>query len=306
MPPVVIENPIINSPFVEPGRHFKFSDDDITNEIVEGRRSSSYFLPIAKPKKKLSRDLSSDTEWTEDRIEDNKFINDIRIRVGLWRKEGHPGVTHITNRLLSHWTAPDRDRRLFFCQIEALETIIYLTEVARKNNDLWIENALRQTNREANNGLPRTAFKMATGSGKTVVMAMLIAWNVLNKRESPQDVRFSDTFLVVTPGITIRDWLRVLLPSDPENYYRLHDIVPAELRENLAQAKILVTNFHAFQLRETIAAGKITKSILADGRPSPFTETPDQMVRRVCRELGNKVTAQVLPPDENAGNGKDR
>ncbi len=315
---VVIENPIINSPFYEPARHFKFSDDGITNEIVESRRISSYFLPIAKPKKKLSRGLSSDTEWTEDRIQDNKFINDIRIRVGLWRKEGYPGVTHITNRLLSHWTDPDRDRRLFFCQTEALETIIYLAEVSRKNNDLWIENALREANREANNGLPRTAFKMATGSGKTVVMGMLIAWNVLNKRESPQDTRFSDTFLVVTPGITIRDRLRVLLPNDPENYYRQHDLVPAELRENLEQAKIVVTNFHGFQLRETVKTGKITKSILADGQPSPFTETPDQMVRRVCRELGNKKNIIILndeahhcyrrkeSPSEEALTGEDR
>lgn len=294
MSQVVIENPIINSPFDEPSRHFKFSDDGITNEIVESRRSSSYFLPIAKPKKKLSQPLPSDTEWTEDRIEENKLVNDIRHRVGQWRKEGYSGVTTITSRLLSHWTNPERDRRLFFCQIEALETIIYLVEVARKNNDLWIENALQESNREANNGLPRTALKMATGSGKTVVMGMLIAWNVLNKRESPQDTRFSDTFLVVTPGITIRDRLGVLLPNDPENYYRQHDLVPPELRENLEQAKIVVTNFHGFQLRETIKTGKITKSILADGRPSPFTETPDQMVRRVCRELGNKKNIVIL------------
>lgn len=318
MSQVVIENPIINSPFDEPSRHFKFSDDGITNEIVESRRSSSYFLPIAKPKKKLSQPLPSDTEWTEDRIEENKLVNDIRHRVGQWRKEGYSGVTTITSRLLSHWTNPERDRRLFFCQIEALETIIYLVEVARKNNDLWIENALQESNREANNGLPRTALKMATGSGKTVVMGMLIAWNVLNKRESPQDTRFSDTFLVVTPGITIRDRLRVLLPNDPENYYRQHDLVPAELRENLEQAKIVVTNFHGFQLRETVKTGKITKSILADGQPSPFTETPDQMVRRVCRELGNKKNIIILndeahhcyrrkeSPGEEALTGEDR
>ena len=135
---------------------------------------------------------------------------------------------------------------------------------------------------------------MATGSGKTVVMAMLIAWHTLNKRANPQDARFSDTFLIVTPGITIRDRLRVLLPNDPWNYYRERDIVPAQLLDQLGQAKILITNFHAFQLRENVAAGKITKSILADWQPSPFTETPDQMVRRVCRELGTKKNIVVL------------
>ncbi len=137
-------------------------------------------------------------------------------------------------------------------------------------------------------------MKMATGSGKTVVMAMLIAWHVLNKLANPQDPRFSDTFLIVTPGITIRDRLRVLLPNDPQNYYRQRDIVATEPLEQLAQAKILITNYHAFLPRETVAAGKITKAILANGGTSEFTETPEQMVRRVCRELGSKKNLIVI------------
>lgn len=135
---------------------------------------------------------------------------------------------------------------------------------------------------------------MATGSGKTVVMAMLITWHTLNKRASPQDARFSDTFLIVTPGITIRDRLRVLLPNDPESYYRQRDIIPAQFQEQLGQAKILITNYHSFQLREKVATGKITKQILANGQQSPFTETPDQMVRRVCRGLSTKKNIIVL------------
>ena len=291
----VIENPIINSPFAEPERHFKFDDEGITDQIVEGRRTSSYFIPIAKPKKTGAKQKVFDTEWTQDRIEENKLVNDIRRRVALWREGGYLGVTPTTARLIAYWTDPDRDKKLFFCQNEALETAIYLTESARKYGDDWIENAIRDANNTSNPGLPRTAFKMATGSGKTVVMAMLIAWHTLNKRANPQDARFSDTFLIVTPGITIRDRLRVLLPNDPENYYRQRDIVPTQLHEEqLGQAKILITNFHAFQLREKVAAGKLTKSILADGKPSPFTETPDQMVRRVCRELSTKKNIVVL------------
>src|SRR5947209_6002075 len=201
-------------------------------------------------------------------------------------------------RLLAYWTDPQREKKLFFCQNEALETAIYLTEVAKKYGDAWIENKIREANDSSNPGLPRTAFKMATGSGKTVVMAMLIGWHALNKRANPQDARFSDAFLIVTPGITIRDRLRVLLPNDPENYYRQRDIVPAQLLEHLGQAKILITNYHAFQPRETVAAGKITRSILAapqpDGEASPFTETPGQMVRRVCRELSGKKNIIVL------------
>ncbi len=295
MPQVVIENPIINSPFHEPTRHFRFTDEGITNEVVEGRRISSYFVPIARPKKKgAAQQALFDTEWTQDRIEENKLVNSIRRRVEMWRKGGYLGVTPTTARLISYWTDPEREKKLFFCQNEALETAIYITEVAKKYSDAWIENAIREANDTSNPGLPRMAFKMATGSGKTVVMAMLIAWHTLNKRANPQDPRFSDTFLIITPGITIRDRLRVLLPNDPENYYRKRDIVSAQQMEQLRQAKILITNFHAFQLREKVTAGKITKSILADGQSNAFTETPDQMVRRVCRELSTKKNIIVI------------
>lgn len=293
MSQTVIENPVINSPFTEPARHFRFTDEGITDEIVEERRRSSYFIPIARPKKK-GRQLAFDTDWTQDRIEENRFVNRVRERVKQWRSGGYVGTTATTRHLLEYWNNEEQERKLFFCQIEALEAAIYITEVAGKYGDVWIENALREANDSSNPGLPRMAFKMATGSGKTVVMAMLIAWQALNKLANPQDARFTDTFLMITPGITIRDRLRVLLPSDPDNYYRQRDIVSPELLERLQQAKILITNFHAFQLREKISAGKITKSILADGNTSAFTETPDEMVRRVLRELGNKKNIVVI------------
>ncbi len=293
MKQVVIENPVLNSPFSEPKRHFRFSDEGITNEIIEQRRVSSYFIPIAKPKKK-GRQLTFETEWTQERVQENKFINQIRERVARWRSGGYVGITKTTASLLDYWQHPDRERRLFFCQIEALETAIYLTEVANKYGDAWIENDIRRFNEEANPLLFRIAFKMATGSGKTVVMAMLIAWHVLNKISNAQDARFSDAFLIVTPGITIRDRLRVLLPNDPNNYYRQLDIVPIELQSELDRAKIIITNFHAFKPRERIAAGRLTKSLLQRGETSPFTETPDEMVRRVCRKLGTKKNIIVI------------
>ncbi len=293
MAQVVIENPVLNSPFADPTRHFRFTDEGITDEINDGRRVSAYFVPIARPRKK-GKQLQFDTEWTQDRIEENKLVNQIRSRVKLWREGRYTGVTPTTSRLLSYWTDPNREKKLFFCQIEAVETAIYITEVAKKYGDAWIENTVREANDTSNPGLPRTAFKMATGSGKTVVMAMLIAWQTLNKLANPQDARFSDTFLIVTPGITIRDRLRVLLPNDPENYYRQRDVLSGEELERLGRARILITNFHAFQLREKVAAGKLTKAMLADGEAGAFTETPDQMVRRVCRELGNKKNIIVI------------
>jgi type III restriction enzyme len=295
MPQVTIENPILNSPFIEPARHFRFSDEGITNDVVEARRISAYFVPIARPKKKgKAAQLAFDTEWTQDRVKENEFINRIRNRITVWRQGGHVGITKTTRRLLEYWTNSERERRLFFCQIEALETIIYLTEVANKYGDSWIENELRVANEDANPELLRIAFKMATGSGKTVVMAMIIAWHILNKQENPQDARFSDTFLIVTPGITIRDRLRVLLPNDPQNYYRQRDILPLSWMEDLNKAKIIITNFHAFKPRELENATRLTKDILTKGQNNSFTETPDQMVRRVCREFGNKKNIIII------------
>ncbi len=295
MKQVVIENPILNSPFEEPKRHFRFTEDGITDEIVEQRRISQYFVPIPRPKKKSAKQLSFETEWTADRVEENKDINRIRERVAIWRKGGYVGITRTTARLLEYWKREDRERRLFFCQLEALETAVWITEVAPKYGEAWVENFLRQKNLESNPLLHRIAIKMATGSGKTVVMAMLIAWQALNKIANPQDARFSDTFLIVTPGITIKDRLRVLLPNDLQNYYRQHDIVPPDLFAELDKAKFVITNFHAFKLRERTSAGKLTKQILKQGKgDSPFTETPDQMVRRVCRELGNKKNIIVI------------
>jgi type III restriction enzyme len=293
MPPVVIENPILNSPFDEPTRHFKFGDEGITNEVVEERRTSSYFIPIAQPKKK-GKQLQFETEWTSDRLEQNRLVNLIRERVGQWRRGGHVGVTATTARLLTYWTDPEREKKLFFCQIEAVETAIYIGEVARKYGDGWIEHDLRLANDTANPGLPRLALKMATGSGKTVVMAMLIAWQALNKLEDRRDARFSDAFLIVTPGITIRDRLRVLLPTDPDNYYRQRDVLPSDLLERLGQARIVVTNYHAFLPRERGDAARLTKAILSRGEAGAFSETPEQVVRRACRDLGGKKHIVVI------------
>ncbi|MCG7852293.1 MAG: DEAD/DEAH box helicase family protein, partial [Methanosarcinaceae archaeon] len=149
-------------------------------------------------------------------------------------------------------------------------------------------------NEQANPELLRIALKLATGAGKTTVMAMIIAWQTINAVRRPNSRKFTRGFLVVTPGITIRDRLRVLLPNDLQNYYRKMDIVPPDLISQLGKAKIIITNFHAFKLRERNKSSKLTKTILAGGEASPFTETPAQMVRRVCRELGNKKNILVV------------
>ena len=294
---MVIENPVLNSPYGEPNRHFYFDEDGITDRIVNSRRLSSYFVPIAKPKKK-GKQLELETEWTADRIEENKFINDIRRAVARWRVSNYAGVTATTRQLLQYWGNPERERRLYYCQFEALETAIWLAEVADKQDGGPILRDLRKANEGNNSLLHRTAFKMATGTGKTTVMGMIIAWQCLNRLANPHDGRFTDTFLVVTPGITIKDRLRVLLPGDPESIYRTLNLIPEQHRELIARAKILITNYHQFRLAEKISVGKLTKQILAAGgaaaKGSPFTETPEEMVRRVCRGLGSKKNILVL------------
>ena len=290
MPDVVIENPIINSPFEEPKRHFYFSDTGITDKMVEARRISAYFVPIPPSKKKSGKEqLVLGTEWTKDRQQENKFINDIRNTVSKWRFGGYDGVTNTTRNLLEYWQRPDRERKLFFCQIEALETAIYFFELSGRR-DSWIRTELKTANDFANPLLNRVAFKMATGSGKTVVMAMIIAWQALNK--------FTESFLIVTPGITIRDRLRVLLPNEPGNYYRALDVVPEEMRRELEKAKILITNYHAFQLREKGDASSNTKELLDAKRTGAFKETPDEMVRRVCRGFTKRKGGLLVINDE--------
>ena len=234
-----------------------------------------------------------------------------------WRDTDYPGITRTTRQLLEYWKRPGRDRRLFFCQIEAVETAIYLTECAERLGRPHLLNLLKDANEASNPGLDRVAFKMATGSGKTVVMAMLIAWHALNKIENPQDARFSDSFLIVAPGITIRDRLRVLLPNDTGNYYRALDVVPAELMERLNRAQIVITNFHAFLLHEKVSAGKLTKRLLAgrsgdeqeplhrDARRDGPPRLPRVRHQEEHRRHQRRV-ASLLPRQARRGGGRDR
>ncbi|MDP8904448.1 MAG: DEAD/DEAH box helicase family protein [Chloroflexota bacterium] len=290
-----IDNPVINTPFAEPVRHFVTTPEgQVTGEIEDRRRPSEFFVPVAPPRKRSAAQLTIDQFGSLQRQQPNEIVNEIRQAVARWRAQDYPDVTSITRDLLAYWRDEDRERRLFFCQVEAAETAIYLTEAAERTGDANALNQIRTQNAALNGGLPRLAFKMATGSGKTVVMAMLIAWQALNKQANQQDRRFSDRFLIVTPGITIRDRLRVLLPNDPTNYYQSLDIVTPEQLARLQSATILITNYHAFIRREKIQAASLTKKVLAGGDDERFRETPAEMVRRVCRDFGNAKNIVVI------------
>jgi type III restriction enzyme len=294
----LIDNPILNSPFAAPTRHFALDDEGApTGKIVEGRRESAYVVPVAAPRHRRGRQAELDLDEGGGKVTPNDYINEIRRYVDDWRRlaQGQWGVTHETERLLVHWRDPDAGRRRFFCQLEAIETVIWLAEVAPKLGRNDLRRRLETYNEEANPGLFRVAMKMATGSGKTTVMAMLIAWQVVNRARHPNSRTFSDGFLIVAPGITIKDRLRVLLPSDPENLYESFGIVPRDLLDDLRKARIIITNYHAFKQRETMDAAPLAKAILRGrGKPIESVETEGQMLQRVCAPLLGRKEVIVI------------
>lgn len=308
---VSIENPIINSPYLEPVRHWELDvHGQPTGEIVQGRRPSEMYRPVPRERKGSKAAIAQaglfDFDGILETTSSNETIAAIRRLVGDWRRGGHQNVTPTTRRLLEYWTAPSRSRPLFFAQIEAVETAIYLTEVGQKLGKGWVGEEVARANVEFNAGLPRVALKMATGTGKTVVMAMLISWQVLNKVASPQDARFAKKFLLVAPGVTIRDRLRVLMPSDANGgYYQEMDLVPSDLRPALGQARIAITNFHNFELKTTKEGAGLaanTKKLLLGKRRGvdPFIETPAQMANRVLRDLGGSDKSQIIVINDEA------
>ncbi|UTH49954.1 DEAD/DEAH box helicase family protein [Loktanella salsilacus] len=224
-----------------------------------------------------------------------EFVNEMRSQVDAWRQLPNPNdwqVSPITQRLLQHWRAIQLDDaqviRPFFCQLEAVETAIWMTEVAPKMGERGrrVRRRLEAANTEANPDLFRVAMKLATGAGKTTVMAMLIAWQTLNAVRSPNSKTFSRGFLIVTPGITIRDRLRVLKPNDPDSYYQKLNLVPGDLMQDMQRAKIVLTNYHAFKPRERVQIAKGTRSALeGHGESLTTIETDGQMLQRVMPEL---------------------
>ena len=238
-----IDKLIINSPYIEPERYWRYLRDSKEFILEQGRRPAGYI--VASENSKSHDDPGVFIEIA--------LVIAIRPRIKKWREAGYPGVTGITKRLLHHWQAPEEriDRRFFFCQLEAIETLIWLTE-APDADKTGIEIP------SDGGAFSRYCSKMATGSGKTIVMAMLIAWQVLNKVANGKDARFSKSVLIIAPGLTVKNRLSVLHPEDTSNYYEEFNIVPSGLMETLRQAKMKIINWHtlAWQTEEKIAKKK--------------------------------------------------
>jgi type III restriction enzyme len=304
------ERPILNSPYACPPRHWELDEDgQPTNRIIETRRRSELITPVPKPQKRrrspgqaeLGFGVGDGLSTPEQEYNPTPIINEIRGYVAAWRNLPNPNqwqVTPETARLLQHWRHHQFDNlKPFFCQIEAVETAIWLAEVAsdRAAAGARIWTHIRGANKEANPKLLRIALKLATGAGKTTVMAMLIAWQTVNAVRHPGSNRFSRAFLVITPGITIRDRLRVLLPNDPNSYYRERELVPTGMLGDIERAKIVITNYHAFRRRESMEVSKTGRALLQGRGPELSTlETEGEMLRRAIKDLMGLKNIVVL------------
>jgi type III restriction enzyme len=273
MPRATIDRLIINSPYEEPQRYWRYDRETRLFDLVKDRRPAGYVV------------ASSDSRAFDDPgiFVEIPLVNQIRQRVKAWRKAGYPGVTSITKRLLEYWREPEEfdTRRFFFCQLEAVETLIWLTEApAAERVGIEIPGD--------GGDFMRQCCKMATGTGKTIVMAMTIAWHILNKVANPQDARFSKNVLVIAPGLTVKKRLAVLEVAAEGNYYETFSIVPSALLEKLRQGKVLVRNWHALAW-ESDEQVKKRKSVDKRG-----VKSDEAYTREVLGEMANAHNLLVI------------
>lgn len=325
--PSFFEQPILNSPYHYPGQHWELdSSGQPTGELVKSRRPAEFITPIPKPKRVRKNQLVQQTLELFDTpgiSDDNQkydlslYINSLREKVSAWRQLPNAKdwrVSPVTQKLLHHWRTHEfQGIRPFFCQLEAVETAIWLAEVAPQSAKFepFLKH-LEDARESANPNLFRVALKLATGAGKTTVMAMLIAWQVVNAVRSPSSKRFTRGFLIVTPGITIRDRLRVLQPNDPDSYYKTRDLLPPDLIGEIGKANIVITNYHAFQLRDKFEGESGTRKLI-EGRGEHIVtaETEGEMLRRVMPSLMGMKNIVVINDEahhcyrENPDNQED-
>jgi type III restriction enzyme len=295
------DHPILNSPYAYPARHWELDDDgQPTQDIIETRRRAKFITPIPKPKKRKGAakqegfvfEDAAGLSTKEQQYDPTSIINEVRGHVDSWRSMPNPNqwqVTPETARLLQHWRHHKfNDIRPFFCQVEAVETAIWLTEVApQSKHGKRILDHLAAANKDANPELMRLALKLATGAGKTTVMAMIIAWQTINAARHPGSKNFTRGFLICAPGLTIKDRLRVLQPNDPNSYYKDRELVPGDMLDDVKRAKIVITNYHAFKMRERIDLSKGGRQLLQGrtGEEPKTLETEGQMLQRVMPDL---------------------
>lgn len=313
-----VAEPIINSPYHEPTQWWSYSKEGKA-VMQAGRRPARYFYTTQKTGS-AQMTLEGEGFTTGIGEDDLPLVNALREDVKKWRATNYENATQVTKQLLRHWSSTERLRRLFYCQLEAVETVIYLNEilasgrrtrwkpaVTKADFDLMVAGQkpqlanhmgtvdyfptfADQPSREDWAALSRMGCKMATGSGKTVVMAMVIAWAFCNRAQVPGDDRFPNAVLICCPNLTVKERLQVLRPDNPAgNYYDEFDIAPSPLRPLLNHGRVLVTNWHAFAPESPHAEAGGAYKVVDKG-----DERPDAFARRVLGDLYGRGKILVM------------
>ncbi|MBN1824642.1 MAG: DEAD/DEAH box helicase family protein [Candidatus Eisenbacteria bacterium] len=305
-PTQAVDNPVINDPYGEPTKHWLYKEG--VPSLMDGRREASYWFKTKRTGAK-EQDL-----FAEEERDSLPLVNALRGDVKRWRESGYRGASRVTKELLEWWMGEDRPRRLFFCQRESAETLIYLLELALpgrlhatgfKNFEVGA-GVVDQLRRGEPPDLPslvgdhpprlidppsdadllpllRLGCKMATGSGKTIIMGMLIAWAFCNRGRNPASAHYPSGVLVCAPNLTVRKRLQVLRPEDPDNYYDAFDLVPPKYREYLNAGKVLITNWHVFAPKSEHVEGGKSYAVVNKGEETPEAFTKDRLGDLVSR-----------------------
>ena len=312
-----LEKPILCNPYDEPDDHWIYNKETGIPGHGWGRRPAGYWY------KTVATGTAQTSLFAEEQHDELVLVNRLRDDVRRWRESGYRGASKVTTDLLNHWHNLGKDkssRRLFFCQREAAETIIYLAElrIPGKSSRTRFQNfevsdedlkkllkgerpdfhelvgdlvpaLIDKSSDESLIQLRRLACKMATGSGKTVVMAMLIAWAFCNRGENPQSKEFPNAVLVVCPNLTVKERLQVLRPENSQNYFKDFNIVPQKYRKHLQKGKVIVTNWHLFAPESEHKEGDQTYKVVNKG-----IETVEDFAKRILGELHGRMPIMVL------------
>jgi type III restriction enzyme len=330
-----VKRPILCSPYEVPDAHWLY--DTKTGEPREqpGRRDAGYWYKTDKVGSAQGK------MFVEEERDDIELVNALRKDVDRWRESKYRGASNVTKDLLNHWTSKNRGRRLFFCQLEAVETLIYLAEIripGRSSRTQFKDFAVTDgdiqqllkgdrpsfyqtptdyfptlVDRSTDpNILPlqRLGCKMATGSGKTVVMSMLISWAFCNRGINPNSIEYPNAVLVVCPNLTVKERLEVLRPENANNYYVEFDIVPTKYRPLMQRGKVLVTNWHSFSPQSEHEEGGKTYAVVNKGPDTPETfarhllgdDLYDRMPIMVLNDEGHHCWRPLADGDRNAPN----
>lgn len=299
---------ILNTPYQIPNRHYRLDENHrATDEIVEGRRLSGNYLSVPEaPTSQRSGGNGSQSELSE-QYPPHSRINLIRDAVSSWRAgdpsngvQPYEGASIMTRRLLQFWSSDSPEPQPFFCQVEALETLVWFLEAGpRLKSDIWsnINRETQQENGKWNESIPRLAVKMATGTGKTFVMAMIVLWQALLRQEQIDVV-------VITPGLTVRDRLRELDVTQGDGLYR--SLLPPGFLMPTPRIRLTLINFQAFQARKDAhlaVAGPddkpsgVVKELLNRGqqyKAGKWDEKPEEMLDRVLTKHRNSRRIIVI------------